>query len=96
MLRVGLVGYGYWGPNLARNFNGNPDCALVRIADMSDKRRALAAATYPGVEVASDDGILTATDIDAVVGAGSVVTKSVPAGEIWAGNPARFLRKAAG
>jgi acetyltransferase-like isoleucine patch superfamily enzyme len=29
----------------------------------------------------------------AVVGAGSVVTKNVPPGEIWAGNPARFLRK---
>jgi acetyltransferase-like isoleucine patch superfamily enzyme len=31
----------------------------------------------------------------AIVGAGSVVTKSIPAGEIWAGNPARFIRKVA-
>ena len=30
---------------------------------------------------------------DAVIGAGSVVTKNVPAGEIWAGNPAKFIRK---
>ena len=29
-----------------------------------------------------------------IIGAGSVVTKSVPAGEIWAGNPAHFIRKA--
>ncbi len=29
----------------------------------------------------------------AIIGAGSLVTKSVPPGEIWAGNPARFLRK---
>lgn len=28
-----------------------------------------------------------------VVGAGSVVTRSIPPGEIWAGNPARFVRK---
>ena len=28
-----------------------------------------------------------------MVGAGSVVTKNIPAGEIWAGNPAKFIRK---
>lgn len=30
---------------------------------------------------------------NAIVGAGSIVTKNIPAGEVWAGNPARFLRK---
>lgn len=30
---------------------------------------------------------------DAIVGASSVVTKDIPAGEVWAGNPARFIRK---
>jgi len=74
MLRVGLVGYGYWGPNLARNLNANPDCQLVRISEMSDKRRPLAAATYPAVEVVSDDGILSATDIDLVAIATPVFT----------------------
>ena len=29
----------------------------------------------------------------AMVGAGSVVTKSIPSGEVWVGNPAKFLRK---
>ena len=37
-------------------------------------------------------GGLTIGD-DAMIGAGSVVTKDIPAGEIWAGNPARFLKK---
>ena len=32
---------------------------------------------------------------DAIVGAGSIVTKDIPDGEVWAGNPARFIRKRA-
>src|SRR5690606_34881619 len=68
MLRVGLVGYGYWGPNLARNFNANPDCRLVRIADMSERRRALAASSYPDTEVVEHDSRVTeADDIDVVI-----------------------------
>ena len=30
---------------------------------------------------------------DAIIGAGSIVTKDIPQGEVWAGNPARFIRK---
>ena len=33
---------------------------------------------------------------DVIIGAGSVVTKDIPTGEIWAGNPARFMRKVEG
>lgn len=75
MLRVGLVGYGYWGPNLARNFNANPDCRLTRIADMSERRRALAAASYPDTEVVEHDRLVTeADDIDVVIVATPVFT----------------------
>lgn len=67
-LRVGLVGYGYWGPNLARNFNANPHCNLVRIADLSDKRRNLAKNAFPAVEVTDRSADVThAADIDIVV-----------------------------
>lgn len=47
------------------------------------------------VSVGSSSTILCGVTIGrgAVVGAGSVVTKNIPAGEIWAGNPARFFRK---
>lgn len=49
-----------------------------------------------GASIGSSATVLCGVTIGkkAIVGAGSVVTKSVPAGEIWAGNPARFIRKA--
>jgi predicted dehydrogenase len=47
MINVGLIGYGYWGPNLARNFNMNPDMNLVSICDFSADRLKMAASLYP-------------------------------------------------
>lgn len=51
-----------------------------------------------GASIGSSVSILCGVTIGAgaMVGAGSVVTKDVPPGEIWAGNPARFVRKADG
>ncbi|HOZ45111.1 MAG TPA: Gfo/Idh/MocA family oxidoreductase [Candidatus Hydrogenedentes bacterium] len=67
MMRVGLVGYGYWGPNIARNFNANQHCKLVRIADTDPKRRDLAGRTFPAVDLVDDAARVTqAADIDIV------------------------------
>lgn len=51
-----------------------------------------------GASIGSSVSILCGVTIGAgaMVGAGSVVTKDIPPGEIWAGNPARFVRKAEG
>ena len=75
MLRVGLIGYGYWGPNLARNFNMHAGCTLVRVADMLEKRRKLVEKSYPAVDVVDDPARITrADDIDVVVVATPVFT----------------------
>lgn len=46
---VGVVGYGYWGPNLVRNFIGNPSTRLVGIADLDLGKLSTSSHLYPGV-----------------------------------------------
>ena len=51
MINVGLIGFGYWGPNLARNFNLNPDFNLAAICDFSGDRLEAAGKHYPQVNL---------------------------------------------
>ncbi|MBV8257135.1 MAG: Gfo/Idh/MocA family oxidoreductase [Actinobacteria bacterium] len=73
MPRVGLVGLGYWGPNLARNFDDLG--ALAAVCDLDAELRDRAAARYPGARIFSDyDEMLGSGEIDAVVVATPVPT----------------------
>src|SRR5262245_3504248 len=66
-LQVGTIGYGYWGPNVARNFAMQEGCRLTAICDGSPAARARAQMQHPGVYVVPDaDEILTSRKIDAV------------------------------
>jgi len=49
-MRIGVVGLGYWGPNLVRNFQSLPDCE-VWMTDADPARRAAAARRFPGAQV---------------------------------------------
>lgn len=72
-LRVGQAGLGYWGRNLARNFDDLTD--LRRLCDASEERRAEFAERYPEAQVTGDfDELLAADDVDAVVIATPVPT----------------------
>jgi predicted dehydrogenase len=53
VIRIGVVGYGYWGPNLARNFSENGCCVLAAICDPKPKRQDLARRRHPGVNVSA-------------------------------------------
>ena len=67
MIKIGLIGYGYWGPNLARNFNVNPDFNLTAICDFSPKRLEMAGRFYPQATLYNNiDDFYKSTDIDAV------------------------------
>lgn len=52
--RIGLIGYGYWGPNLARNFADFPGTVLAAISDMREDRLEQAARLHPGAVVSRD------------------------------------------
>lgn len=66
-INVGVVGCGYWGPNLIRNFRSLPDCNLKVICDISEDRLRHLTTLYPGVEgETSFDRLIARKDIDAV------------------------------
>lgn len=54
MLRVGIIGFGYWGPNLARNVSMAASMELACVADLDQGRRAKAAQLYPSTRVTAD------------------------------------------
>ena len=75
MINIGLIGYGYWGPNLARNFSANPDMNLVSICDFSASRLKKASALYPQTKmVSSIDDFYRENHLDAVAIATPVST----------------------
>ncbi|VVC03239.1 UDP-N-acetylglucosamine 3-dehydrogenase [Candidatus Burarchaeum australiense] len=65
-VRLVLVGYGYWGPNLARNFSKAKGAELRYIVDLDAKKRERAAEEYPFIKVVSSfEEVLP--DVDAVI-----------------------------
>jgi predicted dehydrogenase len=67
MINIGIVGYGYWGPNVARNFHSCPGAKLTTICDLSEKRLALAQSQYPFIKVTKDaKELVRSKDVDAV------------------------------
>ena len=65
---VGVVGCGYWGPNLIRNFKGLPNCHLRAVCDVSQARLKHMTSLYPDVEAVTDfDHLLNGVGLDAVV-----------------------------
>jgi predicted dehydrogenase len=54
MINFGIIGYGYWGPNVARNFYGLPGSHLVSVCDMNEKRLRTAQTAFPSLETCSE------------------------------------------
>ena len=67
LVRVGVIGYGYWGPNVVRNLQSLENCQLVTICDKNSDSLQRASRVYPGVEMTMDfSELLTSPQIDAI------------------------------
>ena len=72
-LNVGVVGCGYWGPNLVRNFRVLAECQLKMMCDVSEERLTHLRSLYPEVEGTTDySHMLNGAGLDAVIIATSV------------------------
>ncbi len=67
-IKVGVIGYGYWGPNIVRNFFATPDCTVKMVADGRPERLNLLAKTFPSIQGVKDaEDIIGSTEVDAIV-----------------------------
>lgn len=75
MVKVGIIGFGYWGPNLVRNFSQASNCRVVAVADSRAERLIQLGRLYSQIKGFKDsDDIINSNDIDAVVIATPVST----------------------
>ncbi|WP_341524667.1 Gfo/Idh/MocA family oxidoreductase [Nostoc sp. UHCC 0302] len=74
-INIGVIGYGYWGPNLVRNFAEIPGAQVTKVSDFKPELLAKVQARYPSIQVTTDcQDIFTDPKINAVVIATPVST----------------------
>ena len=67
VIRVGVIGYGYWGPNIVRNFHGQDHSNVVAVCDKSPKSLHRVKAAHPAIHCTSDaNELLASPDIDLI------------------------------
>lgn len=75
MVNVAIIGYGYWGPNLVRNFNSLAEAKVKKVVDLTPQRLAAVKSLYPNIETSSSvEELWSDSTIDAVVIATPVFT----------------------
>jgi predicted dehydrogenase len=66
-VNFGVIGYGYWGPNVVRNLTSLEDSQVVMIAEISPAARKRAQRAYPGIDITADAAdVISSPKIDAV------------------------------
>jgi predicted dehydrogenase len=74
-INIGVIGYGYWGPNIVRNFFATAACTVKMVADGRPERLKALAKVFPAIQGVPDaEDIITSSAIDAIVIATPVFT----------------------
>jgi predicted dehydrogenase len=74
-IRVGIIGFGAWGPNHVRNFRAHDGCRVTMVADLSEARLGACKKQFPNLETTNDpDKLINSGEVDAVVIATPLVT----------------------
>jgi predicted dehydrogenase len=67
-INIGVIGYGYWGPNMVRNFVDVPGSQVIAVSDLRAERLSRVKTSYPAIRVMQDaHALIVAPDIDAIV-----------------------------
>lgn len=66
-LRFGIIGWGYWGPKIARNLEALPHASVTMVADLDEKRLHSLATNQPWIRTTTNTEELFASDVDGVV-----------------------------
>lgn len=65
VVRVGVIGYGYWGPNIVRNFHAQEKSRVVAVCDKSEKSLRRVCQSHPEIPVTQDfREVIESTDVD--------------------------------
>lgn len=67
MINIAVIGYGYWGPNIVRNFNRTDRAKVVSVCDMNQHNLRRARKDYPSIQTTSVcDDVMSSTEVDAI------------------------------
>lgn len=94
MLRVGVIGYGYWGPNIVRNFQAHPECEVVLICDVDVQQLTRANKVFPQIEKTEEfSQVVNSSNIDLVAVVTPVSTHFELAKQALIGGKHAFVAK---
>jgi predicted dehydrogenase len=94
MLRIGVIGYGYWGPNIVRNFSTANGSGVTMVCDMNQQTLKKVKKAYPQINVTDNiDELIKNPEVDAIAIATPVFTHHELAKKALEAGKSVFLEK---